>query len=340
MENFKKEAVLALEDGLVFRGFSFGSEGESDGEVVFNTSMSGYQEILTDPSYKGQIVVMTYPLIGNYGVNSTDVESIKPHVEGFVVKEVAKQYSNWQAQGGLSQYLKDNGVVGIEGIDTRALTRHIRTFGAKKGVISTLDLDEKCLVEKAKNSPGLIGRDLVKDVTCRNPYDWNEGWNKIASSQLFPHPYPLPQVERVKDIGASEGEKPLVIVLDYGVKFSILRSLVSSNCRVKVMPAETAASDVLKQKPDGVVISNGPGDPEAVSYAVETARGLIGKLPIFGICLGHQLLGLALGGRTYKLKFGHHGGNQPVMDLTTSAGFFHPVSSRGIAWPARCSPVF
>lgn len=284
-------AILALEDGKVFRGRSFGASGERLGEVVFNTSMAGYQEILTDPSYKGQIVAMTYPLIGNYGVNKEDVESYKPFVEGFVVKEYSKIASNWRSQQSLGDYLKENNILGIEGIDTRQLTLHIRLAGAMKAVISTVDTDEKSLVIKAKNSKGLVGVDLVREVTCKKPYEWNKSG------------------------------KYKVVVLDCGVKYNILRILAQNNCKVIVMPANTKAGDIMVAKPDGILLSNGPGDPAAVSYAIETTRQLIGKLPIFGICLGQQMLGLALGGRTYKLKFGHHGGNQPVKDLKTDKVF-------------------
>jgi carbamoyl-phosphate synthase small subunit len=281
-------AILALEDGKIFKGVSFGARGERCGEVVFNTSMSGYQEILTDPSYSGQIVTMTYPLIGNYGINEEDVESRKPFVEGFVVKEYSKVASNWRSQKSLGDYLRENNVLGIEGIDTRALTLHIRQAGAMKAVLSTLDLDEKGLIKKARESAGLVGRDLVKNVTSGKAYEWNK-----------------------------KG-KYRVVVMDCGVKFNILRNLADHNCRVVVVPAKTTAKEVLDLKPDGLLLSNGPGDPAPVGYVVETVRGLIGKLPIFGICLGHQMLGLALGGKTFKLKFGHHGANHPVKDLKTS----------------------
>lgn len=280
-------ATLALEDGKIYKGKSFGAAGERYGEVVFNTSMAGYQEILTDPSYKGQIVTMTYPLIGNYGCNGEDVESRKPFVEGFVVKEYSKIASNWRSQKTLGDYLKENDIVGIEGVDTRDLTLHIREAGAMKAVLSTLDLDEKSLVKKAKESPGLAGRDLVKDVVAENGYEWND-----------------------------KG-KFKVVALDCGVKFNILRNLAKNNCAVTVMPAATTAKDILDQKPHGVLLSNGPGDPGALPYIVKTVGELIGNVPIFGICLGHQMLGQAFGGRTYKLKFGHHGGNQPVKDLKT-----------------------
>lgn len=281
------KAILALEDGLVFEGESFGAEGERAGEVVFNTSIQGYQEILTDPSYKGQIVTMTYPLIGNYGINHEDIESLRPFVEGFVVRENSRLVSNFRAEESLSNYLNRYGIVGIEGIDTRALTLHLRNYGAKNGIISTADLNPKSLIEKAKSAPHMVGLDLAKDVTCKEPYEW-----------------------------ASEGNK-LVVVMDFGVKFNILRKLAQEGCKVKVVPAFTKAEDILGMKPDGVLLSNGPGDPDAVKYAIAEIKKLIGKLPIFGICLGHQLLGLAFGGKTYKLKFGHHGGNQPVMDLKT-----------------------
>jgi carbamoyl-phosphate synthase, small subunit len=280
-------AILALEDGKIFKGISFGASGERYGEVVFNTSMAGYQEILTDPSYKGQIVTMTYPLIGNYGVNDEDVESRKPFVEGFVVKEYSKIASSWRSKKTLGDYLVENGIVGIEGIDTRALTLHIREAGAKKAVLSTVDLNENNLIEKAKSSPGLEGIDLVKEVAEPKGYEWNK-----------------------------KG-KYKVVVVDCGVKFNILRELARNDCRVSVVNATAAAKDILARKPDGVLLSNGPGDPAALPYIVNTTRELIGRVPIFGICLGHQMLGQAFGGKTFKLKFGHHGGNQPVKDLKT-----------------------
>jgi len=281
--------ILALESGKIFKGKSFGADGERCGEVVFNTSMCGYQEILTDPSYKGQIVTMTYPLIGNYGINKEDVESCKIFLEGFVVKEFSKIASNWRKEKPLDEYLKKNNILGIEGIDTRSLTLHIREAGAMRAVLSTKDSDEKRLVEKARSSPGLVGIDLVKEVTGNRQYIWNK-----AAKTLYK-----------------------VVVLDCGVKYNILRELMKHNCQVIVVPAQTSAEEVLKLKPDGILLSNGPGDPAAVKYVVENTRKLIGKVPIFGICLGHQMLGLALGGKTYKLKFGHHGANHPVKDLAT-----------------------
>jgi len=280
-------AKLALEDGTIFKGTSFGATGECDGEIVFNTSLTGYQEILTDPSYKGQIVTMTYPLIGNYGINPDDMESKKPFLEGFVVKECSRIVSNWRATQSLDSYLKEHNIIGIEGIDTRALTRHIRLEGAMKAVISTQDLDDKSLIQKAKKSPGLIGRDLVEEVSCQEPYQWNK-----------------------------DG-KYTVVVIDCGAKYNILRHLKQRNCKVIVLPYNISAEEILAKKPDGLMLSNGPGDPAAVKHVVNTVKKLLGKLPIFGICLGHQMLGLALGGTTYKLKFGHHGGNHPVKDIKT-----------------------
>lgn len=281
------EAIIALEDGKVFKGRSFGATGERYGEVVFNTSMMGYQEILTDPSYKGQIVTMTYTLIGNYGINQEDFESRKPFVEGFIVKENSRIFSNWRANLSLDEFFKRHNVMGIEGIDTRALTRHIRLAGAMKAVISTEDKDLDSLVKKARESPGLIGRDLVKEVSFPETCVWSK-----------------------------EGRYKVVIV-DCGVKYNILRELENLGCRVIVVPAKTKAEEVLKLKPSGILLSNGPGDPEGVPYVVETTKELIEKIPIFGICLGHQMLGLAFGGKTYKLKFGHHGANHPVKDLET-----------------------
>jgi carbamoyl-phosphate synthase small subunit len=285
----KKEAILALEDGRTFRGWSFGAEGETSGEVVFNTSLMGYQEILTDPSYKGQMVCMTYPLIGNYGVNKEDVESARPFVEGFIVKEASRLRSNWRSNEDLGSYLKRYDIVGIEGVDTRALTKHLREEGAKKGIISSKDLDEKSLVKKAQDSPGLVGRDLIKEVMCRKAYDWN-----------------------------TEG-KFRVVAVDSGIKYNILRNLAARNCQVRVVPATAKADEILAFKPHGFFLSNGPGDPAALPYIVETTKAMMGKIPIFGICLGHQILGQAFGGKTFKLKFGHHGGNQPVQDLQTGA---------------------
>lgn len=281
-------AILALEDGKIFKGSSFGASGEKFGEVVFNTSMCGYQEILTDPSYKGQVVAMTYPLIGNYGLNPDDAESRKIFLEGFLVKECSKIASNWRSKETLQAYLKKNQVLGIEGIDTRQLTLHIREKGAMKAVVSTIDLDEKSLINKAINSRGLVGVDLVKEVTIGKKYLW-----------------------------AKKGS-PRVSVLDCGVKYNILRNLQKRGCQVMVFPADTNYQEILDYKPDGLLLSNGPGDPAALNYVIETVRKLIGKIPIFGICLGHQVLGLALGGRTFKLKFGHHGANHPVRDLSSA----------------------
>lgn len=280
-------AILALEDGQIYKGVSFGATGESCGEVVFNTSMTGYQEIITDPSYKGQMVAMTYPLIGNYGVNDEDIESRKPFLEGFIVKEYSKVFSNWRAKRSLGDYLKENNILGIEGIDTRSLTLHIRQAGAMKAVLSTVDTNEQSLIKKAKDSPGLEGIDLVKEVACSKKYDWNDSG------------------------------KHKVIVLDCGIKFNSLRELAKKNCKVIVVPAHTTAKEILELKPNGILLSNGPGDPAALGYVVKTVQELLGKVPMFGICLGHQMLGQALGGKTYKLKFGHHGGNQPVKDTKT-----------------------
>ena len=283
------KAVLALEDGTIFHGRAFAGKGEVSGEVVFNTSMTGYQEILTDPSYKGQIVTMTYPLIGNYGVNAEDVESSRIQVEGFIVREYEPMPSNWRSDGTPADYLTKHGILGIEGIDTRALTRHIRLAGAMKGVMSTEDLNPERLVESARASEGLVGRDLVRGVTCRKPYEW-----------------PVRKKTRFKVVG-----------LDCGMKFHIAECLAQRGCQVTVVPAHTSADEIRALNPDGIVLSNGPGDPEPVTYAVETIKRLIPDYPIFGICLGHQLLGLAFGGKTFKLKFGHRGANHPVKNLST-----------------------
>jgi len=296
-------AILALEDGTVFEGRSFGFPGEKSGELVFNTSMSGYQEILTDPSYKGQIVIMTYPLIGNYGVNDEDVESQAPKVEAFIVKENSSVFSNWRGDKPLSDYLISHRVMGVEGMDTRALTKHIRTAGAMKAFLSTEDPSFERLIEKARCSPGLVGRDLVKEVSCQKPYEWTLT-NPVPFSCNNLHPQALSSPRKV-------------VVLDFGVKSNILRSLREWHCELVVLPASSTAETVLSYHPDGILLSNGPGDPEGVPYAIDTARRLVGKKPIFGICLGHQLLGLAFGGRTFKLKFGHRGANQPVKDLKT-----------------------
>lgn len=289
--NTKPKAMLALEDGTVFRGISYGAPGETTGEVVFNTSMIGYQEILTDPSYAGQIVAMTYPMIGNYGVNDGDDESNKIWVSGFVVREGVSAYSNWRSTGGLEDRLKREGIVGIQEIDTRALTKRIRTVGAMRGVISTTDLSPESLVAKAKGAPGLLGQELVRRVTV---------------GEAFERPAAGPAKKTFK-----------VAALDYGMKTNILRSLEKIGCDVTVLPATATGQDILNLAPDGVFLSNGPGDPGEVEYAIEVIKGLLGVKPIFGICLGHQLLALALGAKTYKLKFGHRGGNQPVKNLAT-----------------------
>jgi len=306
------KAILALEDGTIFNGRAFGAEGEKAGEVVFNTSLSGYQEILTDPSYKGQIVTMTYPLIGNYGINEADIESQVPQVEGFVVRENSRIASNFRSTGKLEDYLKQHGIIGIDGIDTRMLTRRLRMKGSLKGIISTVDGDEKSLIKKAKESQGVEGVDLVKVVTCKEPYCWNDS------------PWALKNVEATLRSPGNGGLKTAatkykykVAAYDYGIKFNILRNLQYVNCKVTVYPADYPAEKILETNPDGIFLSNGPADPAAVTYAIKNIKKLIGKKPIFGICLGHQLLGLALGGKTYKLKFGHHGGNQPTIDLKT-----------------------
>jgi carbamoyl-phosphate synthase small subunit len=285
----QRPALLVLEDGSAFSGRAFGADGERTGEVVFNTSMAGYQEITTDPSYCGQIVVMTYPLIGNYGANAEDIESRRPWVEGFAVREISPLRSNWRSTESLDEYLAGNGIVGISGIDTRALTRHIRSRGAMRGVISTTDSDRESLRKKALAAPGLVGRDLVREVTCPDPY-----------TPEFPG-----------------GGRFDVAVIDCGVKDSILRCLAASGCTLTVYPADTPAAEILKSDPDGVFVSNGPGDPDAVPYVIETVSELLKERPLFGICLGHQMLSLALGGASYKLKFGHRGGNHPVRDERT-----------------------
>jgi len=282
-----KEAILYLQDGTSFRGHTLKESGETSGEAVFNTAMTGYQEILTDPSYTGQIVVMTYPLIGNYGVNDMDVESDRIHVKGFVVKEFCRRHSNWRAQQSLIDYLNEHKIIALEGIDTRALTRHLRLSGAMKALISTEDFDPQSLQKKIDQTPSMEGMDFVKDVTTAKKYVWK-----------------------------SKGPRRYKIAaIDCGIKFNILRIFAQLGCEVHVYPAHAQSKDIMSIKPDGVFLSNGPGDPAVVTYVIATVKELLGKVPIFGICLGNQILGLALGGRTYKLKFGHHGANHPVKDF-------------------------
>jgi carbamoyl-phosphate synthase small subunit len=294
------EAVLALEDGRVFRGRADGARGECFGEVVFNTSLSGYQEILTDPSYAGQIVILTYPHIGNYGTNPLDCEAARPYAEGLVVRELSQLASNWRSEEDTSAFLTQYGVPVISDIDTRALVRHLRNHGAMRGVISTADLDAESLVRKVKASPSMVGLDLASTVTTPTRYDWAEPSGLLTGEH-----------------GTAPPERFRVVAYDFGIKQNILRRLVDVGCHVLVVPAKTAAREVLALKPDGVFLSNGPGDPEPVEYAAKNVRELAGRVPVFGICLGHQIIGLALGGKTYKLKFGHHGGNHPVLNLET-----------------------
>ncbi len=296
------KALLVLEDGTAFEGCSFTGRGEAIGEVVFNTSMTGYQEIITDPSYKGQIVTMTYPLIGNYGVNDEDVESSRIQVEGLIVKEYCPFPSNWRSKKSLAEYLAEAKVLGVEGVDTRALTRRIRLYGAMKGIVSTEDLDPSSLLERLRSFPGMEGRDLATPISTKKPYLWQGGKMK--------------PVDDLKPSIWVEREKPYkVVVYDGGVKFNILRELERRGCELLVVPIWTKAYEVLSLKPTGVFLSNGPGDPAAIKGIIGEVRELLGKIPIFGICLGHQIIGLALGGKTFKLKFGHRGANHPVKNL-------------------------
>lgn len=295
-------AKLALEDGSIFTGTSFGAAGEVFGEVVFNTAMTGYQEILTDPSYRGQIVTMTYPEIGNYGVNTSDAEHAAPALSGFIVRHDSRRYSNYRAEGSLADFLRSHNIVGLADVDTRALVRRIRAAGAMRGVLSTVDLDDESLVAKAKNSPGLVGRDLVREVMPEANIIWDHRLDEWTPVNVGTTP---------------EGEGPHVVCLDFGMKWNIPRHFRSRGNRVTIMPGSSSAEEIMASKPDGVFLSNGPGDPEPLTYAHQTIRELMGQVPIFGICLGHQLLALSCGATTSKLKFGHRGVNQPVMDLNT-----------------------
>jgi len=296
------KALIVLEDGTIYKGRSFTGGGEAIGEIVFNTSLSGYQEILTDPSYTGQIVTMTYPMIGNYGINPEDMESAAIHPMAFLLKEYNGYPSNFRSTRSLADFLQEHSILGVEGFDTRALVKHIRSRGTMKGIVSTEDLNPDSLVQRACDWPGLVGQDMVKLVTCDEPYGWADN-------------RPVPGTHFTTTQQTTDPFR--VIAFDFGIKFNQLRLLTEKGCQVQVVPATTAAEAVLDMNPDGIFLSNGPGDPEGVNGVVDTIRKLLGKKPIFGICLGHQILGLACGGKTFKLKFGHRGGNQPVKDLTT-----------------------
>jgi carbamoyl-phosphate synthase small subunit len=296
------EALLVLEDSATFHGRSFGAQGETVGEIVFNTGMTGYQEIITDPSYRGQMVVMTYPHIGNTGINEEDPESERPHLRALIVRDVSKRESNWRARQTLVQYLNEHGIMALTDVDTRALTRHIRQYGALRAAISTVDLDPESLRRKALAAPTTSDQDLVAEVTCAAPYEWKD---------------PVDDAWQLDARAEESATRPHVVAYDCGIKHNIMRQLVASGCRVTVVPAHTSAADALALDPDGVFLSNGPGDPENVPYTIASVRSLVGKVPVFGICLGHQVLALALGGRKYKLKFKHHGSNHPVKDLHT-----------------------
>jgi carbamoyl-phosphate synthase small subunit len=309
------KAILALEDGSIFHGTGFGARASACGEVCFNTSMTGYQEILTDPSYKSQIVTMTYPLIGNYGVNNQDVESWRPHVAGFVVREVSPVVSNWRADHSLADYLKENGIPGIQGIDTRSLTKKLRVRGALNGFITTEEISPDEAIQRAQNWPGLAGVDYVKEVTHRESFRWDEQDEQSADFDLVRGNAALDARTQRKPLPAADIP---IVAYDFGMKYNILRRLRQHGFQIQVVPATTSAAEALAHRPAGVFLSNGPGDPAALGYAVQAVRELIKSgTPIFGICLGHQILGQALGGKTFKLKFGHRGGNQPVKDLET-----------------------
>jgi len=297
-----KPAILALADGSVFEGTAFGAPGEATGEVVFNTSMTGYQEILTDPSYVGQMVCMTYPEQGNYGMNAADEESARPHATGFIVKHWAEQPSSWRAEQGLDAYLKKHGIPGIAGLDTRRLTRHLRTAGAQMGIIASDGTTARALVDRASSLPGMEGQDLASLISTKEIYSWSEGGADAYAG-----------ADRAKE-GAPRFH---VVAYDWGLKRAMLRILAERGCRVTVVPSATSAEETLKLRPDGVFLTNGPGDPAAVKGGREAVAGLLGKVPVFGICLGHQILALAVGATTHKLKFGHRGANQPVKDLAT-----------------------
>jgi len=306
MERMRDEALLALEDGTLWPGFAFGARGETTGEVVFNTSMTGYQEVLTDPSYYGQIVVMTVAHIGNTGINAEDAESSRAWLAGFAVREASPRVSSWRAGRSLDEYLCEQGVVGVSGLDTRSLVLHIRSQGSLRGALSNVNPKPDLLIEQARASPSMNGADLVRCVTCGRPYGWNESVNPGWYAHL-----------RITSHGSRTAHH--VVAYDFGIKHNILRMLAARGCAITVVPAATTADDALALKPDGVFLSNGPGDPAAVTYSIDAVRGLLGRVPVFGICLGHQILGLALGGQTYKLKFGHRGANQPVKNSVTGA---------------------